>query len=114
MTSGTAASTDTGLNSALSNLQNNGTVKPVAVPTGDTAAQRYNVNMPVTNPAGSLAFLLLGSDYIVDLELSAAQAEGRGERDDEQPPRFTHQCGEARRQPPAGRHRGLNPDFFTV
>jgi type IV pilus assembly protein PilQ len=79
MTSGTAAGTDTGLNSALSNLQSNGTVNPVAVPTGDTAANRYNVNMPVANPAGSLAFLLLGSDYIVDLELSAAQAEGRGE-----------------------------------
>jgi len=40
---------------------------------------RYNVNLPVSNPAGSLAFMLLGSDYIVDLELSAAQAEGRGE-----------------------------------
>ncbi len=78
-TTGTAAGTDTGLNSALTNLQNNGTVNPVAVPTGDTAANRYNVNMPVSNPAGSLAFLLLGSDYIVDLELSAAQAEGRGE-----------------------------------
>jgi type IV pilus assembly protein PilQ len=79
MTSGTAASTDTGLNSALSNLTSNGSVNPVAVPTGDAAASRYNVNMPVANPAGSLAFLLLGSDYIVDLELSAAQAEGRGE-----------------------------------
>jgi type IV pilus assembly protein PilQ len=78
-TTGTAAGTDTGLNSALTNLQNNGTVNPVAIPTGDTAANRYNVNMPVSNPAGSLAFLLLGSDYIVDLELSAAQAEGRGE-----------------------------------
>ena len=37
------------------------------------------MNLPVANPAGSLAFMLLGSDYIVDLELSAAQAEGRGE-----------------------------------
>ncbi len=79
MTTGTAAGTDTGLNSALSNLQSNGTVNPVSVPTGDAAGQRYNVNLPVANPAGSLAFLLLGSDYIVDLELSAAQAEGRGE-----------------------------------
>ena len=43
------------------------------------AANRYNVNLPVASPAGSLAFMLLGSDYIVDLELSAAQAEGRGE-----------------------------------
>ena len=79
MTSGTASSTDTGLGSALDNLASTGTVNPVKVPTGDAAASRYNVNMPVVNPAGSLAFLLLGSDYIVDLELSAAQAEGRGE-----------------------------------
>ena len=37
------------------------------------------MNLPVANPAGSFALVLLGSDYIVDLELSAAQAEGRGE-----------------------------------
>jgi len=78
-TTGTAAGTDTGLSSAISNLSSNGTVYPVAVPTGSNAANRYNVNLPVSNPAGSLAFMLLGSDYIVDLELSAAQAEGRGE-----------------------------------
>ena len=78
-TSGTAAGTDLGLSSALGNLQNTGTVYPVNVPTGAAAANRYNVNLPVTNPAGTLAFMLLGSDYIVDLELSAAQAEGRGE-----------------------------------
>lgn len=40
---------------------------------------RYMVNLPVANPAGRLALTLLDSDYIVDLELSAAQAEGRGE-----------------------------------
>ena len=79
MTSGTAAATDTGLTSALSNLATNGTVYPVGIPTGNSAPSRYNVNLPVSNPAGSLAFMLLGSDYIVDLELSAAQAEGRGE-----------------------------------
>lgn len=38
-----------------------------------------NVNMPVVNPAGSLALSILGSSYILDLELSALQAEGRGE-----------------------------------
>ena len=42
-------------------------------------AQRYLVNLPVANPAGRIAMTLLDSDYIVDLELSAAQAEGRGE-----------------------------------
>lgn len=40
---------------------------------------RFNVNMPVTSPAGSIAFAVLGSSYLVDLELSALQAEGRGE-----------------------------------
>jgi type IV pilus assembly protein PilQ len=42
-------------------------------------ADRYMVNLPVANPAGRIAMTLLDSDYIVDLELSAAQAEGRGE-----------------------------------
>jgi type IV pilus assembly protein PilQ len=51
----------------------------VAVPTGAAATDRYNVNLPVTGAAGRLALALLGSDYIVDLELSAAEAEGRGE-----------------------------------
>jgi len=40
---------------------------------------RYMVNLPIANPAGRLALTLLDSDYLVDLELSAAQAEGRGE-----------------------------------
>jgi type IV pilus assembly protein PilQ len=40
---------------------------------------RYMVNLPVASPAGRIALTLLDSDYIVDLELSAAQAEGRGE-----------------------------------
>ena len=80
ITSGSAASVDTSLASALDNLANNGTVRPVQVPTGTAGApSRYNVNLPVVSPAGRLAFAVLGSDYIVDLELSAAQAEGRGE-----------------------------------
>jgi type IV pilus assembly protein PilQ len=37
------------------------------------------VNLPAANPAGRIALTLLDSDYVVDLELSAAQAEGRGE-----------------------------------
>jgi type IV pilus assembly protein PilQ len=76
---GSAAGVDTSLSSALDNLQNNGTIFPVDVPTGAGAQNRYNVNLPVVSPAGRLAFAVLGSDYIVDLELSAAQAEGRGE-----------------------------------
>lgn len=78
--SGSLESTGTSLDSALTNLRNGtGRALPVTVPGGATAPQRYNVNLPVASPAGRLAFMLLGSDYIVDLELSAAQAEGRGE-----------------------------------
>jgi type IV pilus assembly protein PilQ len=45
----------------------------------EDALNRYLVNLPVANAAGRLALTLLDSDYLVDLELSAAQAEGRGE-----------------------------------
>jgi type IV pilus assembly protein PilQ len=43
------------------------------------AAERYLVNLPIANPAGRLAMTLLDSDYVVDLEITAAQTEGRGE-----------------------------------
>ena len=39
----------------------------------------FNVNLPVTSPAGALGLAILGKNYLVDLELSAAQTEGRGE-----------------------------------
>jgi type IV pilus assembly protein PilQ len=78
-TTGTAAGNDTILSSALDNLAQGGGPMPVQIPTGGSAANRYNVNLPVANPAGSLALMVLGSDYIVDLELSAAQSEGKGE-----------------------------------
>jgi type IV pilus assembly protein PilQ len=78
-TSGTAAATDTAIGSALANRAGGGSAFPVQVPTGTTAPQRYNVNLPVPSPAGSFALGILGSNYIVDLELSAAQAETRAE-----------------------------------
>jgi type IV pilus assembly protein PilQ len=77
-TSGTAAATDTAIGSVLANRAGTGT-GGVLVPTGATAPPRYNVNLPVASPAGSFALGLLGSNYIVDLELSAAQAETRAE-----------------------------------
>jgi type IV pilus assembly protein PilQ len=43
------------------------------------AEERYMVNLPIANPAGRLALTLLDSDYVVDLEITAAQTEGRGE-----------------------------------
>ena len=80
VTSGSLESTSTSLGSALDNLRNgSATPYPIDVPNGGLAPQRYNINLPVSNPAGRIATMILGSDYIVDLELSAAQAEGRGE-----------------------------------
>ncbi len=73
---GSQAGTGTIIDSGLNNLANNGSPFPVRTPTVDN---RYQVNLPVANPAGRLAMSLLGSNYIVDLELSAAQNEGRGE-----------------------------------
>jgi len=55
----------------------NGQIGGIQLP--GNAADRYLVNLPAANPAGRLALTLLDSDYLVDLELSAAQAEGRGE-----------------------------------
>jgi len=78
--SGSGEATNTMIDSAITNLGTTGGPNPVAVPTGnDNFTNRYNVNMPVANPAGRIAMSLLSPDYIVDLELSAAQAEGRGE-----------------------------------
>jgi len=76
-TTGNVAGTDQIIGSALSNRQNTGNPFPVSTPTGTTAANRYNVNLPVTNQAGSIALGILGNNFIVDLELSAAQAETR-------------------------------------
>ena len=44
-----------------------------------TGLDRYLVNLPIANPAGRIAMTLLDSDYVVDLEITAAQREGRGE-----------------------------------
>jgi len=74
-TTGTAAGTDQILGSALTNVQASGQPFPVSIPTGTTAPNRYNVNLPVGTPAGSFALGILGSNFLVDLELDAAQAE---------------------------------------
>jgi type IV pilus assembly protein PilQ len=73
---GTSANAGGIVSSALDNIQDTGQPFPVDVGPIDG---RYNVNLPLTNPAGTFALAILESDYIVDLELSALQAEGRGE-----------------------------------
>ncbi|MCC6303237.1 MAG: type IV pilus secretin PilQ [Gammaproteobacteria bacterium] len=66
-TSGSLSGTDTMVGSAP---------LPVTTP---LLSDRLNVNLPVNNPTGQIALAVLGSNYLVDLELSAMQAEGRGE-----------------------------------
>ncbi|MEX0824243.1 MAG: type IV pilus secretin PilQ [Woeseia sp.] len=73
---GSGAGSGTIVDSALDNIANTGQPFPVQAP---TLNNRYAVNLPISNPAGRLALAVLDSDYIVDLELTAMQAEGRGE-----------------------------------
>jgi type IV pilus assembly protein PilQ len=42
-------------------------------------ANALNVNLPTQTPAGSFGLAILGADYLLDLELSASQKEGRSE-----------------------------------
>ena len=78
LSTGTGDGTDTMLGSALENLADptNGTPFPIEVP---TIGNRYNVNVPIDNPAGRFSLAVLNPDYLVDLELTALEAEGRGE-----------------------------------
>jgi type IV pilus assembly protein PilQ len=58
---------------------NLGSSNASGVTTYQTGAGGFNVNLPAANPMGSVGLAILGANYLVDLELSAAQTEGRGE-----------------------------------
>jgi type IV pilus assembly protein PilQ len=73
---GNGAGADTMTQSAIGNLATSGVVSPVAVP---PLANRYQVNLPAANTNGSIGLSLLGGSYIVDLELTAAENEGKSE-----------------------------------
>jgi type IV pilus assembly protein PilQ len=73
---GTGAGNNTIVNSAIDNFNSTGSPFPVTLP---GANQRYNVNVPVASPVGAIALAVLDSDFLVDLELSALQAEGQGD-----------------------------------
>jgi type IV pilus assembly protein PilQ len=84
---GTLRATDTQANQALQNrlrYQNSGL--PVGVPGQPDEGikvpslfDRLGVNLPVANAAGSFGTTVLGNDYLLDLELSALESQGRGE-----------------------------------
>ncbi len=85
---GSSNATDRMNNLALVNRQVNGNRSsfPVIAPDNPPAGisvpplgERLNVNLPASGAAGSWALGLLTSDYLLDLELSALESEGRGE-----------------------------------
>lgn len=85
-TSGSQTAADTMANVALNNRFAGGRGLPVAAPGSSPGGiavpalpSRLNVNLPAATPAGSFGLAILGADYLLDLELSAAQTEGRGE-----------------------------------
>jgi len=75
-----ASGTGTGTNNYISSI-----LDAFNDPTGNTPiefpdlADRYNVNVPISDAAGRFSLAVLGTDYLVDLELTALEAEGRGE-----------------------------------
>lgn len=46
---------------------------------GNVTSGGLNVNLPISGAAGNFGLAILGANYAIDLELSAAQTEGRGE-----------------------------------
>lgn len=60
---------------------NNGVINTGTVTALPALANRLNFNLPANSdsPAGRFALAILGSDYLIDLELSALQAENEGE-----------------------------------
>jgi len=76
MMSGSLGGTNTMTESAVNNLISTNSPFPVAIP---GTADRLNVNLPLTGKSGSIALALLGSRYLLDLELAALQSENRGE-----------------------------------
>ena len=75
VTSGSFISNNTSVNSALDNIGNNGNPFPVEI--GGT--ERLNVDLPVVGATGAIAFSILSGGNLLDLELSALQAEENGE-----------------------------------
>jgi len=75
--SSSSDATDQMIRDGLANRRNDrGSSTPIGLP---SLSDRLNVNMPVSNPTGSIGFSVLAADLLLDLELSALESEGRGE-----------------------------------
>ncbi len=73
---GSASGNNTVVNSALANIRGTGQPFPTAAP---SLSDRLGVNLGAAEATSRVALAILGQDYLLDLELSALQAEGRGE-----------------------------------
>jgi type IV pilus assembly protein PilQ len=73
-----SANTDTANSIAAANRANSAVPppNPLTVP---TLTKALNVNLPVVDAAGALALSIINAGYVLDVELSALQEEGRGE-----------------------------------
>jgi len=79
VTTGTFQGADTIASSGISNIATGGSPEPFNIPSGANAADRLNVNLGTAGAAGSLAFAVLSGSSLIDLEISALQAENKGE-----------------------------------
>jgi type IV pilus assembly protein PilQ len=86
--SGSTNANDTIVGSAITNINSTGQPFPITIPplNYDTSGLqnasnggRLNFSLPVAPPAASIGLAILGKNSLVDLELSALQAEGQGE-----------------------------------
>ncbi|MHB8447311.1 MAG: type IV pilus secretin PilQ [Rudaea sp.] len=86
-TSGTLTAADQMANIALRNRVAGLGGLPISAPSNTVGggilvpniSNRLNVNLPASTSSGSFGLAILGADYLLDLELSAAQTEGRSE-----------------------------------
>jgi len=79
VTTGTFQGADTIASSGIANITAGGSPEPFTLPSGVDAADRLNVNLATPGAAGSLAFAVLSGSSLIDLEISALQAENKGE-----------------------------------
>ncbi len=75
VSSGTGTGTDTMIGTYLENLAS-GSNELLTLP---SLNNRYNVAVPIADAAGRFSLAVLEDDFLVDLELTALEAEGRGE-----------------------------------
>jgi len=79
VTTGTFRGADTIASSGLDNINAGGSAEPFDIPSGIAASDRLNVDLGTVGAAGSLAFAVLTGSTLIDLEISALQAENEGE-----------------------------------